>query len=227
MSFIEPSLMTAAMLAFSRGIADGDALDARFQLLEELVVDAFVDDGARAGRALLALEAESGRGYAFDGGVDIGVGIDDDGVFAAHFEDGALDPELARLLLRGGLVDVQANFARAGEGDVADLRMRHQRVAEAGAAAGTEVHHAFGHSAFFEQFDKLRGNRRRIARGLQDNGVAADDRSERHAGHDGAGEVPGRNHRADAERNVGQRSRARRAVARAVSALARRRASRA
>jgi len=50
----------------------------------------------RAGRTLLALEAESGGGYAFDGGVDISVGIDDDGVFATHFEDGALDPELAR-----------------------------------------------------------------------------------------------------------------------------------
>ena len=89
------------MCGFIGGIADGDALDARFQHLEKLVVDALIHDGARAGRALLALEAESRRGYAFDGGVDIGVGIDDDGVFAAHFEDGALDPELARLLLRG------------------------------------------------------------------------------------------------------------------------------
>ena len=40
-------------------------------------------------------------GDAFDGGIDIGVGVDDDGVFAAHFEDGALDPDLARSL-RGG-----------------------------------------------------------------------------------------------------------------------------
>src|ERR1019366_7419435 len=64
------------------GIADGNALDAGFQFLEELVVDALVDDGARTGRAFLALEAESGLGYAFDGGVDIGVRVDDDGVFA-------------------------------------------------------------------------------------------------------------------------------------------------
>src|SRR5258706_9570784 len=66
-------------------IAYGNALDAGFQFLEELVVNAFVDDGARTGRTLLALEAESGRGHAFDGGVNIGVGIDDHGVFAAHF----------------------------------------------------------------------------------------------------------------------------------------------
>src|SRR6202035_4733553 len=103
------------------GIADGNALDAGFQFLQELVVDAFVDDGARAGRTLLALEAESRLSYAFDGGVNIGVGIDDDGVFAAHFEDGALDPELAGLLIRRSLVDVQSNFARSRESDVANF----------------------------------------------------------------------------------------------------------
>jgi hypothetical protein len=36
---------------------------------------------------------------AFDGCIDVGIGVDDDGVFAAHFEDGALDPELAGGLL--------------------------------------------------------------------------------------------------------------------------------
>ena len=82
--------------------------------------------------------------------------------------------------------------------------MRHQRVAEACASAGAEVHDAFGHAAFFEQFHELRGRGRRIARRLQDDGVAADDGSERHAGHDGAGKVPRRNDGADAERNVGQ-----------------------
>src|SRR5208337_2517778 len=132
-----------------RGIADGNALGAGLQFFEELVVDALVDDGARAGRALLALEAESRRGYSFDGGVDIGVGLDDDGIFAAHFEDGALDPELARLLLRGVPVDVQSDLARAGESDVANFRMRHQRVAEGHASSGAEVHDAFGHTAFF------------------------------------------------------------------------------
>jgi hypothetical protein len=205
MSFIEPSLMTAAMFGFSVGSPTVMRSTRDLQLLEELVVDALVDDGARAGRALLSLEAESRGSYAFDGGIDIGVGIDDDRIFAAHFEHGALDPELAWLLLRRGLVDVQSNLARAGESDVANLRMRHQRIAKASAAARAEVHNAFGHAAFFEQFHELRRNRRRIARRLQHDRVAADDRSDRHAGHDGAGKVPRRNHGADAERNIGQR----------------------
>ena len=33
--------------------------------------------------------------------VDVGIGVDDDGVFAAHFEDRALDPDLSGGL-RGG-----------------------------------------------------------------------------------------------------------------------------
>ena len=103
------------------------------------------------------------------------------------------------------LVDVQSDFARSGERDVAGLRMRDHGIAEARSCAGAEVHYAFGHADFFEQLDEFGGNGRRIARRLQDDGVAADDRGDGHAGHDGAGEIPGRNHGADAERNVGQR----------------------
>ena len=119
-------------------IADRNALDAPFQLLQELVVDPLVNNRARARRTLLALEAESRLRYAFDGGVDVGVGIDDDRVLAAHLEHGALDPELAGCWLRCRLVDVQSNFARAGESDVANLGMRDQGIAEARAAARTE-----------------------------------------------------------------------------------------
>ena len=40
--------------------------------------------------------------------------------------------------------DVQADVARAGEGDEARLGMRHQAVAEGGAGAGAEVDHPAG-----------------------------------------------------------------------------------
>ena len=176
-----------------------------FSFSRNYVVDALVDDGARAGRALLALEAECGLGHAFDGGIDVGIGVHDDGVLAAHFEDRALDPDLAGS--RGGraLVDVEANFARTGESDVAGLGMRHHRIAETRASARTEIHHAFRHAALFQQFDELGRDGGRIARRLQDDGVAAHDRSQRHAGHDRAGKIPRRNHRAHAQRNVDQR----------------------
>ena len=38
------------------------------------------------------------------GGIEIGIGVHDDGVLAAHFEDRALDPDLALLRLRGARV---------------------------------------------------------------------------------------------------------------------------
>jgi hypothetical protein len=78
---------------------------------------------------------------AFHGGIEIGVGIDDDRIFPAHFEDGALDPKLTGLLGCRGLINVQSNFARTGEGDVARLGMRNDCIAERGTAAGTEIHH--------------------------------------------------------------------------------------
>src|SRR3712207_8478803 len=37
----------------------------------------------------------------------------------------------------------------------------------------------------FEQLEELVGNRRRVRRGLEDDGVARHDGSDRHAGHDG------------------------------------------
>ena len=72
----------------------------------------------------MALEAEGCLGDAFDSGINVGIGVDNNGVFAAHFEDSALDPDLAGSLRGGDMVDVQSNFARAGESDVAGFRMR-------------------------------------------------------------------------------------------------------
>ena len=52
------------------------------------------------------------------------------------------------------------------------------------------------------QVDEPRCNDRRVARRLQDHGIAAHDGGGGHPDHDRAGEVPWRNHRADAERNI-------------------------
>ena len=79
--------------------------------------------------------------------------------------------------------------------------MRRRRLLPAGA----EVYDAFGHSAFFEQFDELCRNRRRIAGRLEHHGVSTDDRRKRHSSHDGASKIPRWNHRANAKRNIGKR----------------------
>jgi hypothetical protein len=196
--------MTAPMAAFSATSPTLNLFDAGFELLEELVVDAFVDDGARAGRTFLSLKSERRLRDAFDGGIDVGVGIDDDGVFAAHFR-------MARLIqiwpfLRGGSLLMCSPTSREPVKAMKRvLGCATIGVAETGSGAGAEVHHALGHAASSSSSNKLCGDGGRIARGLQDDGVAADDRRQRHAGHDGARKIPRRNHRAHAQRNVVQR----------------------
>jgi hypothetical protein len=162
------------------------------------------NDGAGAGRALLPAEAEGRGDHSIDGGVEIGVGADEDGVLAAHLENRPLDPDLAGLRCGGALVNFEADGLGAGEGDEAGLGMLDDGVAEGGAGAGAEVDHAVGHAGFFKDFNETGGDGGRIARGLENDGVAGDDGGRGHAGHDGEGKVPGRNDRAHAERNVEQ-----------------------
>ena len=97
---------------------------------------------------------------------------------------------------------MQAHFLGAGKGNEPRLRMRHQRIPEAAAAAGAEVHHAVRHAALFQNLHQLGGDRRRVAGGLQHNRISADDGSHGHAGRDRRRKIPGRNHRAHSERDV-------------------------
>src|SRR6202007_1579918 len=62
----------------------------------EIVIDFLRDDRPRARRAFLSLIAECRLHHAFDRGLDVGLFIDNDGILAAHFQYGALDPDLPR-----------------------------------------------------------------------------------------------------------------------------------
>ena len=142
--------------------------------------------------------------HAFDGCINVSVRIYDDGVFAAHFKNCALDPQLAGGLVGGNFVDVKTDFARSRERDKTRLGMRDDSIAESGSGTGAEIHHAFGHAGLFQNVHELGGDCRRIAGRLQDHGVAADDRGQSHSGHDGARKIPRRNHRAYTQGNVDQ-----------------------
>src|SRR5277367_4894333 len=136
-------------------IADCDLLHARLKLLQKLIVDALVNNGARAGRTLLALEAERGLGNTLDGSIKITVGVDDDRVFPTHFEDGALDPELSGNFVGSTFVNVEADFARSGKGDVTRFRMRDHSIAKGCARARAEIDYAIWDAGFFDKFNKL------------------------------------------------------------------------
>ncbi len=82
--------------------------------------------------------------------------------------------------------------------------MRHQRVADRAAGTRNEVDDARREAGLVQQIDELSGDDRRIARRLEYDCIARDERRSRHAGHDREGKVPRRDHDADAERNVGE-----------------------
>src|SRR5271168_1795283 len=141
---------------------DGNFLGALDEFLDKGIVDFFGDDGAGAGRTFLALIAEGRLRDAFDGGIDVGFFIDDGGVLAAQFENGALDPQLAGSFLAGVFADEQADFLGASKSDVAGLGMFYKRVAGGFSGAGEKIESVFGNAGFIEKFHDFRGDQRRF-----------------------------------------------------------------
>ena len=84
---------------------------------KQAVVYFFEQNQPRRGGAFLPLIAESGIDNMSHRFVQIGVTIDDDGVFAAHLADDALHMRLPRPLRVSFPKDFQTHFARAGKGD--------------------------------------------------------------------------------------------------------------
>ena len=88
---------------------------------------------------------------------------------------GCLATELERQFLFrscNGMQNSFADFSRAGERDLIDIRMLNQR-ATGFARAGHDVDHAFGQFSFLKNFREMhRGDRRRLGR-FQDTGISA------------------------------------------------------
>ena len=73
------------------GLADDEHLDRARQALQQRVGDRLVDEHAGRRRALLAAVGERRLDDRRDGLVEVGVGVDDHAVLAAHLGDDALD----------------------------------------------------------------------------------------------------------------------------------------
>lgn len=114
------------------------------QLVDELVIDRFVNNQARAHRTFLTLEAKGGGDDALSGFVEIvDVLVDDNGVFAAHLGDDALDPLLAGVGFGCQLDNAEADFFGAREGNETRFGMGNDEVSNLCAGAGKELK-AFG-----------------------------------------------------------------------------------
>ena len=74
-----------------------------------------------------------------------------------------------------------------------------ERRSDFGAEAGDDVHDAFGNAGVDERFNEIENRERRVLRRFDDAGVAGDERREELPRWNCHGEVPGRDHGADAD----------------------------
>ena len=150
----------------------------------EFIVDRRLDDGSAGGGALLAGGSEGRVHDGVDCVIEIGVFENDGGVLAPHFQ---LRREFARSY---GVVDVVAHTAGTGEGDGAHGGVVDEGVANFAAGAGDDVEDAFREARFDERFGETEGAGWREGRGLDDDGVAANQGWRHFPCRDGYGEIP-------------------------------------
>ena len=137
------------------------------QLLDELIVDLFLDEQPAAGAAALALVEEQAEVGALDGGVEVGVGEDDVGALAAQLQADALE-----VALGGRLHDDLAGRVFAGEGDLVDVHVAAEGGAGGRAVAGHDVDDAVGKPASWASCGDAQGGQRRLLGRLEDDGAA-------------------------------------------------------
>ena len=137
---------------------------------DELLVDGFLHQDAAAGGADFALIDEDAEERAVDGGFEISIGEEDVGRLAAEFERDALH----RI---GGLFDDDlADGSAAGERDLVDVGMLHERSAAGFAEAGDDVDDARRQAAVGKMFREFERGERSLLGGFEDAGAAGGDR---------------------------------------------------
>ena len=126
------------------------------------------------------------RAGGLDGQRDVGVLGDDHRRVAAQLHRHALH------VLAGQRGQLLAHRRRAGEGDLADDRVRDQVVGDLGGVAVHQAQHAGRDAGIGEGADQLGGRGRRFLRRLDDHRAAGGQRGRHLAHHLVDREVPGR-----------------------------------
>ena len=125
------------------------------------------------GRAPLAGRPERGPQDPVGREVEVRVLEHDDGVLAAELEAQSLE------LAAGPLRDRPARLGAARERDDADVRVVDDRVADLAARTGHEVDDARREARLVHELDEERRAVGRVARRLEHDGVAGDERRHR------------------------------------------------
>ncbi len=146
------------------------------------------------GRTALTGSSEGPPQGAFQGQIQIGVVHDDLGVFSAQFQ-GTFLVQTSRHLPHFG-----THGRRARKGNQAHVRVGDQPLADLRAVAENDVHDPRGNAGLLEGLNEMPGRIRRVGRGFEDNGIAAEKGRVYFPGGDRHRKIPGRYQGADAHR---------------------------
>lgn len=155
---------------FLEGIANDILRRSLLELLDELVVDAFLDVDSRSGTAALAVVEEDAKVHPGDGVVDIRVVEDDVRALAAQ-----LQGDLLQVRSRGRLHDLTAHDGAAGEGDLVDIHVRGDGRTGDLTEPGENVDDARWETGLFDKIAHVESGEGRLLGGLENDGVAAGD----------------------------------------------------
>ena len=131
---------------------------------------------------------------AFNGEVKTGVFQHNHRILAAEFKRAVLET------LGCGNTHGAAHFSRTGERDGAHVRMFGQRRAYAGAKATDDIDYALRHACIGKRAHQVEGRHRSVLGGLDHTRIPANNGRQQFPGGNRHGEVPGRDHAANADR---------------------------
>jgi len=154
--------------------------------LHDLVVQALVNEQARACRAHLALVEEDRPGRGIRGSLDIGVREDDVRALTAELEPHALE-----IRLRRGLHDRASDIGGTSEGQDVDITVSGERRTCIDAEPVHDVEYAWRNTGLKRELGQEQGGERRLLSRLQDNGAPGSQRRPELPGSHDQREVPG------------------------------------
>ena len=149
-----------------QAVADLGALGHRDECVDEGLAHVVVHQEARRRDAHLAGVAQLGAAGHLGGLGDVGVGRDDHRRVAAELHRHALH------VLAGQRGELLADHRGAGEGDLADHRVRDQVLRDLGRVAVDQVDHAGRHAGIGKGADQFGRRRRRFLGRLDDDRAA-------------------------------------------------------
>ncbi len=154
-------------ILFSR-VANGELIGQFHHATDEFLVNRFFDKDARAGRALLSLQAKGRTHNPHCSFFDFCIAGNDGGVFTAKFQDGGFDiPALVEIA-----ENLHAHIERTGESDTVHFGAIHQRLTQGAARTGDIVEYTSRQAGIPQAFRNFTRGPRGICSGFEDDGIA-------------------------------------------------------